>query len=352
MDREERNKWHIKRKDEPGAYLQVGAYVQAKYDLEEWDARHVEFIEEVEDEAKDKYDERSTSGLRDQRNLIGEHVEKQFQQFERTRLHRSGFELIASEIQLMYRDCSGRAFEDLEVVPRGAFVPNPDEQDGAHGPRPPQGSLVLRPRHGRDGYILEPTAWLLEGNDMPTDVQMSYSFDALDISKNDTWEDIKVRLDEQIDFWKELVQKDHQELMRLQARLEVYDVLLERLAKGRNLPWEEATETRAGDFTRDRRQDDSKRMTKWEINAAQLYAYAQEHGQPSSMKEFRNETHVSPRQAWDKLKEQGYGIGAGVSGFVDALEKWAPDFEEKYGKEKARKAARKGFFKWPDEHEA
>ena len=112
------------------------------------------------------------------------------------------------------------------------------------------------------------------------------------------------------------------------------------------------TEAEAEDIARERRRDDSERMMGWEINAAQLYAYVQEYGQPSSMEELREETHVSLRRAWDKLKEQGYGTGEGVSGLVSALEEWAPEFEKKYGKEKARKAAREGFFEWPDEHEA
>jgi len=238
MDRDEWDEWRTRRDDEPGAYWEVVAYVQNEYDSGEWDARLVEFIEEVENEAREIYDERSTSGLRDQRDLIGEHVEKQSQKFGRIHLRCSGFELIASKIQHRYSDCSGRVVKDLEVVPRDAFVPNPD----GHGYQAPKGPLVLRPGTARDGYILEPTVQLLECYHMPTDVQMSYSFDALDISKNDTWEDVKARLDEQIDFWKELVQKDHQELKRLQARLEVYDVLLERLVKGRSLPWEEVEE--------------------------------------------------------------------------------------------------------------
>jgi hypothetical protein len=109
------------------------------------------------------------------------------------------------------------------------------------------------------------------------------------------------------------------------------------------------TEGEAQKIAHERRRDNSERMMDWEINAAQLYAYVQEYGQPSSMKELQEETKVSPRQAWDKLKEQGYGIGEGVTGLVSALEEWAPEFEEEYGLRKARQAASP--FNWPDEHE-
>jgi hypothetical protein len=95
---------------------------------------------------------------------------------------------------------------------------------------------------------------------------------------------------------------------------------------------------------------DSRRMMDWEINAAQLYAYVQEHGQPSSKDEWEDETKVSTRQAWDRLRENDYGIGTGVNGLHNALQEWAPEFEQKYGTRKAKRAASP--FNWPDEHEA
>lgn len=110
------------------------------------------------------------------------------------------------------------------------------------------------------------------------------------------------------------------------------------------------TEGEAKKIAEKEEKGDTTRMMDWEINAARLYAYVQEHGQPSSMDEWKDETKVSTRQAWDRLQENDYGIGTGVNGLHSALKEWAPEFEREHGTQKAKQAASP--FNWPDEHEA
>lgn len=177
-----------------------------------------------------------------------------------------------------------------------------------------------------------------------------HSTDKRTFDGDETWQDAWDSIHQRWEHLEEQHERAANTRELLRFRLGVIETVLYRLEAYGSV--EEMTESEAGDIARERRRDTPKRMMDWEINAAQLYAYVQEHGQPSSMEELYEETKVSPRQAWDRLKEQGYGIGEGVTGLVSALEEWAPEFEEEYGKEKAREAARKGLFKWPDQHEA
>jgi hypothetical protein len=45
-------------------------------------------------------------------------------------------------------------------------------------------------------------------------------------------------VNEQEEYWQESAQEEYQELRFLKARLEVYDTLLERRAKGKEMPWQ------------------------------------------------------------------------------------------------------------------
>jgi hypothetical protein len=238
MDREELNEWRAQREDEPGALLAVAEYIQAKYPSEEWPAQEVQFVEKVEDEAKDVYEDRRAPGLENQRDRINNQVEEQREKLHRLRLVRDGFGVVADQIRRHYDDCSGRVVEDLKVVPPGAFVQDPDGPEGLGELRAPEGPLVLRP--GAETYHLEPTARVLESRDMPTDVFWNYSFEILEVSDEDTWEDVRTMVEEQLEFREELVREAQQDLKFLEARQEVYDALLERRAKGRSMPWEVA----------------------------------------------------------------------------------------------------------------
>lgn len=210
---------------------------------------------------------------------------------------------------------------------------HPDEQ-GADGEIPTSGvNIHFRP----------------ERSDFATDFDEDHlhSTDKRLFDGDETWRDAWDSIHRRWEHLEEQHERaaNTRELLRFRAAV-VKTVLYRFEAYGSVV---EMTESEAGDIARERRRDDPKRMMDWEINAAQLYAYVQEHGQPSSMKELHEDTHVSPRQAWDRLKEQGYGIGEGVAGLVSALEEWAPEFEEEYGVRKARQAASP--FNWPDEHE-
>lgn len=87
----------------------------------------------------------------------------------------------------------------------------------------------------------------------------------------------------------------------------------------------------------------------WEKNAAVMFAYVEQYREPRTLDDFEDKTDVSHRRAWDKLKEESYASSIGVSGLIDALRKWAPDFEDRYGYPKARAAAKP--FDWPRQKE-
>jgi hypothetical protein len=243
MDREELNEWRAQRGDEPGALWAVLDYIQSKYPSEEWPAQEVQFVEKVEAEAKEVYEDRGPPGIEGERDRIDDHVEKQQERFQRVYLDKGGFELIAAKIRITYSDFEGRVIEDLKVVPRGAFVRDLDGPEGPEGLHAPEGPLVLRP--AGETYRLEPTVRLLEGYEMPTDVLRHYSFGVLQVTDKDTWEDVEAMVEEQLEFKKETARKARQELKFLRARREVYDALLERRAKGRDMPWETLTEADA-----------------------------------------------------------------------------------------------------------
>jgi len=224
--------------------------------------------------------------------------------------------------------------DSIWVVTATGF--NPDER-WADGIPPSDVNIHFRPEnntHYKDQF---------EEDDLHRTDQRLFDGD-------ETWRDALESIHQRWEHLEEQHERAVNTRELLRFRLGVIETVLYRFEAYGSV--EEMTESEAGDIARERRRDTPKRMMDWEINAAQLYAYVQEHGQPSSMEELCEETKVSPRQAWDRLKEQGYGIGEGVTGLVSALEEWAPEFEEEYGKEKAREAARKGLFKWPDQHEA
>lgn len=278
MERKEWNQWQARRGDEPAAFLQVGLYITDVYPSDEWHARTVEFVEEVEAQAEEVYEDRGVPGLEAERNRIDEQVEKQHEEFQRVRLHQSGFELIAARIRVNYNDFEGQVVEDLEVVPRGAFVPDPDGPEGLEGLRAPEGPLVLRP----DGetYRLEPTVRLLKGYEMPTDVLRHYSFGVLQVTYEDTWEDLAAMVDEQVEFQKENTQKAHRKLKFLRARREVYDALLERRAMGKDMPWEQAENATIPEDGR----DFVGSPDGWEVNCARMYAYLEGHQMPDRLR--------------------------------------------------------------------
>jgi len=348
MNSEEYNQWRARRGDEPGGRMLVGVYITDTYPSDEWRAREVEFVEEVETEAKEVYEERGPAGLEKERALIDDQVGDQEEQFRRVHLYQSGFELIASQIRLSYSDCARRVVEDLQVVPRGAFVRDPDGPDGLEGLQAPEGSLVLRP--SGETYRLEPTVRLLEEYDMPTDVLRCYSFGLLQLTDGDTWEEAAAMVEEQVEFTKEVTQKARRELHFLQARRDVYDALLERRAKGKDMPWENAqgaarkatqeTSTPAG----------------WKKNAAMMHAYFSNNGAPANLGDVDEVIaeeglldSFSHDHTWRKLKEEGWASSEGnIQALVEALERWAEHFEEKHGEEEADWAA--GGFNWPSNH--
>jgi hypothetical protein len=73
---------------------------------------------------------------------------------------------------------------------------------------------------------------------MPTDVLRCYSFGLFQLTDGDTWEEAEAMVEEQVESTKEVTQKARRELHFLQARRDVYDALLERRAKGKDMPWE------------------------------------------------------------------------------------------------------------------
>lgn len=165
---------------------------------------------------------------------------------------------------------------------------------------------------------------------------------------DDTWSDALESIEKTRSDLEELHKKAKRTKQLLHFRLGVVDTVLCRFEMFCTV--EEMTEEEAEEIAEKERSGNYRRMMDWEMNAAQLYAYVQEHGQPSSMDEWEAETKVSTRQAWDRLQENDYGIGTGVSGLHNALREWAPEFERKYGTQKAKRAASP--FTWPDEHEA
>jgi hypothetical protein len=179
----------------------------------------------------------------------------------------------------------------------------------------------------------------------------SDSFDSAftrSFSGDTTWEEVFESLKEQRDAHIERKNRTVKTAKLLRFRLSVIETVLYRFETFGSV--DRLTEGEAMEIAKKDRNGDSRRMMDWEINAAQLYAYVQEHGQPSSKDEWEDETKVSTRQAWDRLRENDYGIGTGVNGLHNALKEWAPEFEQKYGTRKARRAASP--FNWPDEHEA
>ena len=235
MNPKQWNEWRSRRTDEPGFLLPVSEYITDSFPSDEWHARQVEFVEEVEAQAKEVYDRRGPTGLEEERTRIDDVLQEKREQLRRVRLKQSGVELI-DRLRSRYRGCQGRVIEDLRVVPRGAYVPAPDGMDGV-ALRAPPGPLVLRPQ--RDRYVVEPTVRVLEGNDMPTDALMRYSFfSVFRLSAEDTWEDVTALVEEQVEYRTDITRKTNRELKRLRARRSVYDALVERRAKGRPMPWE------------------------------------------------------------------------------------------------------------------
>jgi hypothetical protein len=219
----------------------VRLYITDQYtDSDEWRARETEFIEAVEAEAQDLFEERGEEALRTRRDLIDETIAEQQEDLRRLRLPLWGMELVASQCRTYYGDCAygdcaGRVADELEVVPRGALVPDFDGPHGDEGVRAPTGPLVLRPSGPE--YTLEPTERLLEARDLPTDAVI-YSFDVLRVAAEDTWEDVTALVEEQVEIRKQITRNPTRELKHLRARRSVYTALLEHRASGRPMPWE------------------------------------------------------------------------------------------------------------------
>lgn len=91
----------------------------------------------------------------------------------------------------------------------------------------------------------------------------------------------------------------------------------------------------------------------WEKNAAMMYAYFCNHDVPENMGEIDEIIaseglldSFSYEHAWKTLKNEGWASSSGdIQALVEALERWAERFEDKYGEEKANLAADP--FNWP-----
>lgn len=177
---------------------------------------------------------------------------------------------------------------------------------------------------------------------------LEYPRTPIHMKPSTTWREALLQFEEKGHSVREEKGRPKRTIRVLDFRLRILENVLYRFETFGSV--DRLTEGEAKEIAEKDRNDDSRRMMDWENNAAQLYAYAQEHGQPSSMDEWEDETKVSTRQAWDRLRENDYGIGTGANGLYDALNEWAPEFERKYGTQKANRAAQP--FNWPDEHEA
>jgi len=171
---------------------------------------------------------------------------------------------------------------------------------------------------------------------------------AIEMKPSTTWREALLQIEEKEQSVREEKGRPKRTTRVLNFRLRILENVLYRFETFGSV--EGLTEGEAKKIAEKEEKGDTTRMMDWEINAAQLYAYVQEHGQPSSMDEWKDETEVSTRQAWDRLQENDYGIGTGVNGLHSALKEWAPEFEREHGTQKAKQAAFP--FNWPDEHEA
>ena len=137
----------------------------------------------------------------------------------------------------------------------------------------------------------------------------------------------------------------------LSFRLEIVRVVLSRFDILGEVP--EMTQEDARGLADQTDKKHPERVEVWQENAAHLYAFLKEQKKkgerPESISELAESSGTSTRQAWDRLKDRGYGIGQGFDGLVRALEEWAPEFENHYGIKTARKAALPAV--WPREHE-
>lgn len=176
--------------------------------------------------------------------------------------------------------------------------------------------------------------------------------DHFEFTGDTTWSEVIDAFEDQLSSFAE--EKDRISRVRelLGFRAEIARVVLSRVEMFGEVPDMKDEDT--GELTEHsgptaRRSDTHQQIMTWQENAAQFYAYLQSHGRPESKSDLEDETKLSTRQAWDQLKERGYGVGKGLDGLISALEKWAPEFEERYGRKKAIRAAKP--FDWPRQQE-
>ena len=121
--------------------------------------------------------------------------------------------------------------------------------------------------------------------------------------------------------------------------------MLDRLDEGKKVePMDEPVDVPSEN--REKPRTESLTPEGWERNAALMYAYVSEYGMPEYLKDFDDLIpertgldKFSHEHTWKKLKTEGYAVSTRKEDLPATLERWAEEFEEKYGVPKAIEAA-------------
>ena len=228
--------------------------------VEKWVREAEVLIEEVLAEAQGVYETDGVEGLRTEQQLIGEHVEEKRQKWHRAMGTAAAYErivqilarvlpvgveplaelerIVGSELSVesVYRySLETRLTEDLEIIGRDGKAT--DHEAGVQ--YSPDAPLGLRRRELPFGYWLWPTAEAeLPSNSgaYPEDFGVAVAPDA-------TWREAAERACDKVEKWHERGFEANKEAAYLEARLTVYDDLLERRASGEAMPWANIEET-------------------------------------------------------------------------------------------------------------
>ncbi|PQJ33604.1 hypothetical protein BSZ35_02420 [Salinibacter sp. 10B] len=249
-DFDEWNEWLGKRGDGPVPTIMGSRYFSdPSRSPEQWRRDTMEFVKEVEAEAEQIFEDDGIRGLREERDLIEEHVQSKLA--ERNQVSTT------STVYHLMRTSLGRYDEtDLvaEDVPSGPSAATVTIEDGEYW-----GPFVLRPTGTASRIILELSLPELKMHNLPTD-QQAYLDLGVELAEDATWKDAERAVREKIDQWKEVWKKKDNRLAYYQARLGVYENLLERRAMGKSMPWETSDEDTEDAELRRKLSDDSARL--------------------------------------------------------------------------------------------
>jgi len=292
--------------------------------------------DDVQDEARERLQRDGIMAVREQRDLIEEHLQERKQTCRRVERTLKCYFFLAMRL---LGDCTDGPITD-EV---GFSLPTTGDDLGEGA-----GHRIVF-MMGGDKPVLEPRFPTPEGGSHVVKREQFYET-GVELSIDATRGEAIEAVEQKMRAWGAMQRRVEELTEQLEHRLAVFQNVLDCYSLGKPMPWEtdgnDATSSASSDFVGSPEQ--------WEVNCARMYAYLHEHEMPDRLRPdlddaIEENTDIDSfghEHAWRTLRENGYDPpGQGTDALPKALEEWAPEFQEKYGWAKARGAAAP--LEWP-----